>query len=108
VGTVQVRAQDDVTVVSLLGEHDLATLGRVEAALAAAVARGLRVVIDLSPCEFIDCAIAGAFSGLDGATTSIVVGPATPASVRRLLDLLRVPFASQAGIGRDPLVAALG
>jgi anti-anti-sigma regulatory factor len=91
--TVQVTVQEGATVVGLSGEHDLATLGAVQAAIDAAVARGGAVVIDLSRCEFIGCCVAQALSGAgDGARPGIVIGPATPAIVRRLLDLLELPF----------------
>jgi hypothetical protein len=91
VGTVQLAAKEDVTVVGLCGEHDLATLPAVQAALDAAVARGRAVVIDLSRCEFLGCCVARAFSRAgDGA--GVVIGSATPAIVPRLLDLLEVHY----------------
>jgi hypothetical protein len=89
-GTVQVTARDDATVIGLCGEHDLATLGAVQAALDAAVASGGAVVIDLSRCEFLGCCVAEAFTRAGDA--GIVIGSATPAIVPRLLELLEVPF----------------
>jgi hypothetical protein len=103
---VRILARERVTVVALIGEHDLATLESVRDALAAAVARGGDVVVDLSPCRFIDCAVARALSCVEGPATRIVIGPATSTSVGRLLDLLGVPFtATREGIAR---IAALG
>ena len=92
-GTVRVSVREEVAVVALSGEHDLATLEPLQAALDAAGGRGGAVTIDLSRCEFIDCSVARALlSGGHAATISIVVGSATPAVVLRLLDLLGVPF----------------
>ena len=99
-GTVRVSVREEAVVVALSGEHDLATLEPLQAALDAAVARGLAVTIDLSRCEFIDCSVVRAFlTGGPATTSSIVVGSATPAVVPRLLDLLAVPFTVRSAPG---------
>lgn len=89
-GSVRVLVREDATVVALRGEHDLATLEPVKAAVDAAVAGGGAVIIDLSQCEFLDCRIVHAFPNSD--TTTIVVGPETPTVVSRLLDLMERSF----------------
>lgn len=53
------RDPDGVSVVGLLGEHDLGTVPAVRDALNAAAARGA-LVIDLSPATFVDSSILGA------------------------------------------------
>ncbi len=47
----------EVAVVSLLGEHDLATAWEVRNAVAFALERGAHLVVDLSETEFIDSSI---------------------------------------------------
>lgn len=46
-------ADDEITVVSLLGEHDLATAAEVRSALGALLDRA-SIVVDLSETEFVD------------------------------------------------------
>ena len=48
------------TDVAIFGELDLATVDRVKAALAEAVAAGGQVVIDLRACDFVDSTGIGA------------------------------------------------
>ena len=48
------RRADGIAVVVLVGEHDLATRGDIEAALEAALEHGDGVAVDLSDADFID------------------------------------------------------
>lgn len=86
------RAPHYAAIVSLHGEHDLAT--------STAVAETLRpllgnVLVDLSDCAFIDSTVIGALimaaRGLDreGHTLSLVVPPEN-ASVARTLEIVRI------------------
>jgi anti-anti-sigma factor len=45
---------DGVSVVSLIGEHDLATRNEIQAALESALDSGDNLVVDLSSADFID------------------------------------------------------
>ena len=54
-------------VVALDGELDVAGVESVMAVLAAAVARDLRIIVDLAALEFIDCCALGALGGGAGA-----------------------------------------
>jgi hypothetical protein len=54
------RECDGHVVVALRGELDLVDAADVAAALAAAVAREPRIIVDLAGLEFIDCGGAGA------------------------------------------------
>jgi anti-anti-sigma factor len=51
------RLRGEIVVISLLGEHDLATAWEVRNALAVAFKQGTHVVVDLSETELIDSAI---------------------------------------------------
>jgi anti-sigma B factor antagonist len=82
----------DVAVVSLLGEHDLATAWEVRNAIAfALIEQGTHVVADLSETEFIDSSIAHAlvdseqFASERGLRISLQLQ--THDSVKRLLEI---------------------
>jgi anti-sigma B factor antagonist len=51
------RLPGEIAVISLLGEHDLATAWEMRNALALAFEQGTHVVVDLSETEFIDSTI---------------------------------------------------
>ena len=51
------RLRGEIVVISLLGEHDLATAWEVRNALALAFKQGTHVVVDLSETELVDSAI---------------------------------------------------
>jgi anti-anti-sigma factor len=51
------RLPGEIAVISLLGEHDIATAWEVRNALAFALEQGTHVVVDLSETEFIDSTI---------------------------------------------------
>lgn len=48
------QVADGTAVAAVAGEIDLATVEQVERALAAPAAAGLRVIVDLTGCDFID------------------------------------------------------
>lgn len=83
----------DTTVVALRGEHDIPT---VKAELAAVLASGGKVVVDLSAATFIDSTIFGALFDPARAQGGIAAIAATPGKLpRRLIDL--VVLAAQGG-----------
>ena len=87
-GTVHASVRSDATVVTLAGEHDLATLGSVRAALDDATRGGRAVIVDLSPCAFIDCAVAHEICRVSNRTpVTVRVTDGTATIVRRLLEL---------------------
>jgi anti-anti-sigma factor len=51
------RLPGEIAVISLLGEHDIATAWEVRNALAFALEQGTHVVVDLNETEFIDSTI---------------------------------------------------
>ena len=55
---VRVERQEDVLVVALAGEHDLASRESVSEALDGALEAGLAVVVDLREADFIDSVVA--------------------------------------------------
>jgi anti-anti-sigma factor len=83
---------DGSCVIVLTGEHDLASVEELRAALdQAASARS--IVVDLSQTAFIDSAVLGALiashrrAGEDGNRWALVVGQGSGAAVRRILEL---------------------
>ena len=84
-------AQPGIAVVTLSGEHDLAGKPRLTDALATANAR-LNVLVDLSPCTFIDSSVIGAlFSARSqlaarGGRLELVI-PQEATAVRRVAEL---------------------
>ena len=87
-GTVHASVRGDATVVTLAGEHDLATLGSVRAVLEDATRGGGAVIVDLSPCAFIDCAVAHEICRVSKRTpVTVLVTDGAATVVRRLLEL---------------------
>ena len=84
-----------VTVVSLLGEHDLASVPKLQAALSATSQEaGARVVVDLSLAPFIDSAVVKwlfrTHRRLADSGGSLVVQIADGHPARRLLELTQL------------------
>lgn len=81
-----------VAVVSLLGEHDMATANDVRNTLATLLYTGAGVVVDLTETTFVDCSImhvldeSQRFPSRDGARLSFQL--ATRSIVRRVFELL--------------------
>ena len=83
---------DQTTVVSLTGEHDLSSSGRVREALETAAGSPV-TVLDLTAVEFVDSSILGVVVSAHreaaeaGRRLVLVVGAEPSTSVRRILDL---------------------
>jgi anti-anti-sigma factor len=92
-GQIVVQHLPTVSVVSLHGEHDLASLPAVEAALDDLLDRGTSVILDLSQASFIDSSTLGAaLRGHHPPTVARIVAVAAPPGnePRRLIDLVGV------------------
>lgn len=81
-----------VTLVGLVGEHDLSTVPELKLAFDAARENGRAIVVDLSNVTFIDSSIVAAFveyGTQDGGapTFALWVPPALDISVARVLEL---------------------
>ncbi|MGN6379402.1 MAG: anti-sigma factor antagonist [Gaiellales bacterium] len=83
---------EEMTVVSLVGEHDLSSSDRVRDALDAA-AESPTTVLDLTAAEFVDSSILGVIvsayqqAQASGRRFLVVVGSEPATSIRRILDL---------------------
>jgi anti-anti-sigma factor len=86
------RLRGEVAVISLLGEHDVATAWEVRNAIAFALDQGTHVVVDLSETEFVDSSIVHALvdsvrlASVQGLSISLQL-PAC-ASVKRVLEMI--------------------
>jgi anti-anti-sigma factor len=92
-GIVVEQAEPGVRVVTVTGEHDLASAPELERVLAAAFAAGGAVAVDLLGTTFIDSTVlrvlicAREEAGERGVGFRIALGDATGHGVRRLLEL---------------------
>jgi anti-anti-sigma factor len=82
-------------VLTLRGDHDIATAGSLDAELEAVFLHGTSVIVDLSEAEFIDSSIIGAiFRGLQAAQSgrggSLVVCAPPGTFPRSVFDLARL------------------
>ena len=90
---IQVRRDNGVNIISLLGEHDLSTAPVLREALESAAVADGGLVVDLSHAEFIDSSILGLIvaawqdAGRSGTRFALIVGNGSGASVRRVLEL---------------------
>ena len=64
-GTIELDDENDVVVVRLLGEHDLATRPALLAELTTAIDSGYQVVVDVTEADFIDASILSALVTTD-------------------------------------------
>jgi anti-anti-sigma factor len=82
----------EVAVISLLGEHDVATAWEVRNAVALAVEHGAHVVLDLSETEFVDSSIVHVLVDsvqlVSGQGLSISLQLPACASVNRVLEMI--------------------
>jgi anti-anti-sigma factor len=87
---IDVESRAGVWLLSLHGEHDIATQPSLREQLGHVRAAGGRIVVDLSGAGFVDSAIIGALlEGAEAGSAVSVVAP--PGSVaRRLADLVRL------------------
>lgn len=77
-----------VAVVTLVGEHDLATKPALDEVLGAVARPGVSVVIDVSPATFIDLTVVGAVEYAAENADAVAVVAADDAPCRRLLELI--------------------
>jgi anti-sigma B factor antagonist len=107
-GRIDVENRAGVWVVSLHGEHDLATQPSLREQLGHVRAAGGPIVVDLSPTTFVDSTIIGALlkcateAGSDGPRVFAAAPPESAA--RRLADLVRLGDALPV---HDDLAAAI-
>ena len=87
---IDVESRAGVWLLTLHGEHDIATQPSLREQLGHVRAAGGRIVVDLSGAGFVDSAIIGALlEGAEAGSAVSVVAP--PGSVaRRLADLVRL------------------
>lgn len=90
-GTLEVEARDGVARITLLGEHDLATVGALQGEIAKATAADHGVIVSLTDTEFIDSSVTNAlFKGdklLQARGRRLVLHVATASIVRRVLEI---------------------
>ena len=87
---LHVVSTSTAVIVALEGEHDVSQAARLETTLSAVLARGTSVVIDLTPCKFLDSRILGVIfnahrRAAEGQTIAVVAPPGSMA--RRIVDL---------------------
>ena len=90
-GLIKTDDVDDVTVVRLIGDHDLVTVAAVREALDSVAARQRGLVVSLVNAEFIDSGIVHALFSTDGRLRErdrrLVLHVATASIVARMLEL---------------------
>ena len=90
--TLESADSDSARIVTLFGEHDLATLPKLEQTLSAALAEGLPLIVDLSDVTFIDGATASLISRyrLEAETRAVplvlAIGEVPPRAVELVLE----------------------
>jgi anti-sigma B factor antagonist len=112
-GTIELAPEGEVTVVSVLGEHDLATADALRRQLEQLRGRGMPFVVDLTEATFIDSAVLGVLIGEhdravdDGLRVGFVVGEGTGHSVRKIVDLAGVRSVLPISDSRDAALEAI-
>lgn len=80
----------DVAIVTLVGEHDLATTDALAESLGSLLRAGHQLVVDLSEAEFIDSSVLNALIEADGFArergSSLVLQLGTTSVVRRAIE----------------------
>jgi len=88
---IEAEAYGDVTVVSLVGEHDMSTAKAVHRQLAVSAKSGGGLVVSLMRTEFCDSSVVNALFRADGQLRErdrqLVLHVATASIVRRVLDV---------------------
>lgn len=113
-GSTRLTREGRCWLLSLLGEHDVATIPLLDRRMDQVWASGANVVIDLSEAAFIDCSVVGwvlhrleRARSVDRLHLAVVVGESGTAA-RRVFELLNmngvVPFAAT----REDAVTMLG
>jgi anti-sigma B factor antagonist len=105
---IDVENRAGVWVLSLHGEHDLATQPSLREQLQHVRAAGGPIVVDLSPATFVDSTIIGALlecaSGLETNAPGVFAAAPPESAARRLADLVRLGDALPV---HDDLAAAI-
>jgi anti-anti-sigma factor len=110
---VRVARHEDVLVVALAGEHDLASRESVRGALEGALEAGLALVVDLREADFIDSVVAAVLlearkkAKQQGRGLGILLSEAPDNAVRRMFEVSELDsvFANYASI--DEAVAGV-
>jgi anti-sigma B factor antagonist len=93
-GEVDVALEDGLSMVRLLGEHDLSTQQTLAAKLAGLIETGDPLVVDVTRATFIDSSVITAVVRARNALAArkvpvaIVVPESAPSGVRKLIDLV--------------------
>ena len=112
-GEVEVATEEGLSIVRLLGEHDLATTHVIADRLAALIASGSPLAFDLTEATFIDSGVARIFDGVlvAGVPVALVVSEPSSPLVRRVLDLTgvaqRIPVVPSLEAARQILLEGL-
>ena len=102
--------EGDLSIVRLLGEHDLATTRLVADRLAALIESGSPLVFDLSETTFVDSGLARVIDGVTaaGVPVAVVVPEPSPPIIRRVLELTglaeRIPVVPSREAARQVLI----
>ena len=88
-GEVEVAIEEGLSIVRLLGEHDMSTTQLIADRLAELIESGSPLVFDMSEATFIDSGVVRVFDGVQiaGVPVALVISEQTSAIVRRVLDL---------------------
>ena len=95
-GEVEVALEDGLSIVRLLGEHDISTQQLVAARLADLIKTGNPLVLDLSQATFVDSSFATAVTKAKrelakrGVPVALVVPDSTARVVSKLIELAKI------------------
>lgn len=93
-GRVEVATEDGLSIVKLLGEHDLSTQPLIAAKLAALIESGTPLVFDLSDATFMDSSVvqavvtAQAELAKRGVSIALVVPDDAATAISRLIEMV--------------------
>ena len=111
--SIEVEQADGVSVVVVVGEHDLSTADRLREQLESARASRGPVVVDLSGATFIDSAVIGVLVGehdrslADGVGFALAVTESSGYGVHRILNLAGLDSVLTVALGREQALAAV-
>jgi anti-sigma B factor antagonist len=111
--TIEVEQADGVSVVVVIGEHDLSTVDRLREQLESARASRAPVVVDLSAATFIDSAVIGVLVGehdrslAEGVGFALAVTESSGYGVHRILNLAGLDAVLPVALGREQALAAV-
>jgi anti-sigma B factor antagonist len=111
-GRVEVdQSEEDVAIVSLIGEHELYSVLDVERALDNAIQEGRSVVVDLSRAEFLDSSVVAILlrareeAHVQGASFALVIDDSTGQSVRQLFEITGLATIFRVASSREEALA---